>query len=487
MRCSIPKLLLWVVLLAVAGLVFVLYFDLLPEHDDLAGPPADPGNVYQHEPRLPGPDYTKGKKIYLPPDPPTDLPVVLWWTPFTPYLRSERTCSVGACLFTQSRTEFTNPSVNVSAIVFYGSDFDLWDLPLPRRRVEDTLWALLHEESPKNNWMLSTPEGISLFNITATVSRYSHYPLTLHYLHTVERLLRPPRTPTHLKSRDGLGLVAFLQSTCNPPSDRDVYVAELMRHISVDCYGKCLHNRDLPRHLLNPLTFGSEEVLDIMGKYKFVLSFENALCYDYITEKFWRPLYAGSVPIVRGSPTIRDWDPSITHPSIIVADDFSGPEALAKFLLELDKNDTEYNKYLSFKKNGVTNKLLLDTFNSREWAVDGEGEGGNFIEGFECFICNTLYERRNLTKKGMRGYFSIANSSHYDCPRPRHALGDKTRGVSDKLKGLVTRGSEVEQWVWEAKCAEKTAKLASTAISRKQNQQQLDKVITNACMYGVDN
>ena len=485
MRCSVLKLLLVAVLLSVASLVLVLYFDLLPEHPGDEGEDPDPEGVYHESQDLgdfPGPHHRKEKKIYLPPDPPTDLPVVLWWTPFTPYLRNEKTCSAGACLFTQSRTEFTNPSVNVSAVVFYGSNLDLRDLPLPRR--EDTLWALLHEESPKNNWILATHTGISLFNITSTFSRHSHYSLTLQYLHTMERLLQPPRTPTRFKSKGGVGLVMFLQSTCNPPSDRDVYVAELMRHISVDCYGKCLHNRDLPQHLLNPLTFGSEEVLDIVGKYKFVLSFENALCHDYITEKFWRPLYAGSVPIVRGSPTIRDWDPSSGHPSIIIADDFSGPEALAKFLLDLDKSDTEYNKYLSFKKTGVTNKALLNTFHNRGWAVDGEGEGGNFIDGFECHICNKLYERRSLSRR-QQGYFSIANFLHYDCPHPRHALRDKTKGVSEMLKGIVT-SSAVDQWIWEAKCAEKTAKLASTAIGRKQNQQQLDKVLTNACTFGVD-
>ena len=89
--------------------------------------------------------------------------------------------------------------------------------------------------------------------------------------------------------------------------------------------------KDLPDHLLNPLTFDSEDLLNIIAKYKFAISFENAICHDYITEKFWRPLYAGTVPIVRGSPTILDWAPS--EKSIIVAEDFPTPKELADFLI----------------------------------------------------------------------------------------------------------------------------------------------------------
>jgi hypothetical protein len=42
-----------------------------------------------------------------------------------------------------------------------------------------------------------------------------------------------------------------------------------------------------------------------VARYKFTLSFENAVCNDYITEKLWRPLTVGSVPIYMGSPSVR--------------------------------------------------------------------------------------------------------------------------------------------------------------------------------------
>lgn len=43
----------------------------------------------------------------------------------------------------------------------------------------------------------------------------------------------------------------------------------------------------------------------LAAKYKFTLAMENAICDDYMTEKLWRPLRLGSVPIVFGSPKVK--------------------------------------------------------------------------------------------------------------------------------------------------------------------------------------
>lgn len=52
-------------------------------------------------------------------------------------------------------------------------------------------------------------------------------------------------------------------------------------------------------------TMLSRELIKFVAQYKFSLSFENAECEDYITEKLWRPLIAGSVPVYIGSPSVR--------------------------------------------------------------------------------------------------------------------------------------------------------------------------------------
>ena len=49
-----------------------------------------------------------------------------------------------------------------------------------------------------------------------------------------------------LQRKEDIASVVYIQTGCNPPSDRDVYVNELRKYISIDCYGQCLHNKDLP-------------------------------------------------------------------------------------------------------------------------------------------------------------------------------------------------------------------------------------------------
>ena len=100
----------------------------------------------------------------------------------------------------------------------------------------------------------------------------------------------PLSTKNRLIQKDDLGLVAYVQSSCDTPSGRDEYVSELMKHIKVDSYGHCLHNKDLPNHLNEPQKMKDPDFLHILAQYKFVLAIENAVCPDYITEKLWKVL-----------------------------------------------------------------------------------------------------------------------------------------------------------------------------------------------------
>lgn len=48
-----------------------------------------------------------------------------------------------------------------------------------------------------------------------------------------------------------------------------------------------------------------EDFFKLIAKYKFAAAMENGICNDYVTEKLWRPLYVGTIPIVIGSPRIK--------------------------------------------------------------------------------------------------------------------------------------------------------------------------------------
>lgn len=187
--------------------------------------------------------------------------------------------------------------------------------------------------------------------------------------------------------------MVYVQSDCDPPSDRDVYVQELMKYIPVDSYGQCLHNKDLPIHLSDSTAMDEESFFQILAQYKFILAFENAICDDYITEKLWRPLKLGVVPVYYGAPNVHMWLPS--NRSAIVVDPKQSPEKLAQYIQSLDKNDQEYLTYLDWKlKREVSNQRLFKELKERQWGVQ-DMTRDNFIDVFECMICNRVWENNN--------------------------------------------------------------------------------------------
>lgn len=164
-----------------------------------------------------------------------DLPVLLWWSPgLFPHFPgdSERIeCARGACV--ASRDRRVRGDSRTRALLFYGTDFRASEAPLPRLAHQS--WALLHEESPLNNFLLSHGPGIRLFNLTSTFSRYSDYPLPLQWLPGIAYLRRaaPPLEERAEWRRRGYAPLLYLQSHCDVPADRDRYVRELMRYIPV--------------------------------------------------------------------------------------------------------------------------------------------------------------------------------------------------------------------------------------------------------------
>ena len=96
-------------------------------------------------------------------------------------------------------------------------------------------------------------------------------------------------------------LVAWMVSHCSTASRREEYVEELMRHVEVEVYGdcgtyKCARSWD----------FQSSDCYRILeSRYKFYLSFENSICTDYVTEKFYLALQRNIVPIVYGGADYR--------------------------------------------------------------------------------------------------------------------------------------------------------------------------------------
>uniref|UniRef100_K7G9Q3 Fucosyltransferase n=1 Tax=Pelodiscus sinensis TaxID=13735 RepID=K7G9Q3_PELSI len=224
----------------------------------------------------------------------------------------------------------------------------------------------------------------------------------------------------------------------------DMFQSQRSRYMKVDSYGKCLNNRELPSERLrdtSTATTEDSEFMNFISRYKFHLAMENAICNDYMTEKLWRPMHLGAIPVYRGSPSVRDWMPD--NHSIILVDDFGSPQELAEFLNFLDQNEEEYLKYLEYKKpGGITNKFLLETMERREWGVN-DMTLPNYLNAFECFVCdreNIRIDAERAHKKS-RGKVPapephIAQVTHMGCPMPVPGFGN-IEDIPEGDRGLV--------------------------------------------------
>ncbi|CAJ1939466.1 unnamed protein product [Sphenostylis stenocarpa] len=120
-------------------------------------------------------------------------------------------------------------------------------------------------------------------------------------------------------------------------------------NIKIDSYGGCHRNRD-----------GRVNKVEALKHYKFSLAFENSNEEDYVTEKFFQSLVAGTVPVVVGAPNIQEFAPSpgsILHIKVI-----EDVESVAKTMKYLAENPEAYNQSLRWKYEGPSDsfKALVD-------------------------------------------------------------------------------------------------------------------------------
>ncbi len=123
------------------------------------------------------------------------------------------------------------------------------------------------------------------------------------------------------------------------------------------------------------------------------------------------------MPLAYGSSKIGEILPE--KQTVIDILDFKNAEALANYLNKLNKNDTEYEKYLKYKKpGGVKNQVLLDLMSKRKWGINNDRQKGSFIDHFECLICERMHENLERKKNGRPKAIYQASLAHYGCPMP---------------------------------------------------------------------
>ncbi len=144
---------------------------------------------------------------------------------------------------------------------------------------------------------------------------------------------------------------AFIVS--NPNNyERNLFYTKLSKYRKIDSFGKVYNNMDSK--------IKREEVRDnykIFKDYKFVICFENSYEKGYITEKILNVMLAGSIPIYKGASDINKY---FNTKSFINYDDYGSFDKMIQRVIEIDKNEDEYQKILKepYFKNNKIPKIL---------------------------------------------------------------------------------------------------------------------------------
>ncbi len=190
--------------------------------------------------------------------------------------------------------------------------------------------------------------------------------------------------------------VFWYVSNCETPSRRENYMIELLKHINVDIYGGCESKFKNSRPDPCKGSTNKEQCdFELFGSYKFYLAFENSLCNEYVTEKYWK-IYTPSrlfqlniVPVVKGARG-HQYKKIALKNSYIDAQVFNTPKSLADYLIYLNKNDTAYFEYFDSK---------LRLFETLQTHVNSDNE--TYEEPRDdftpfCHMCQKLHDQNYL-------------------------------------------------------------------------------------------
>jgi alpha-1,3-fucosyltransferase len=132
-------------------------------------------------------------------------------------------------------------------------------------------------------------------------------------------------------------------SHCKTLGKRDIYIRELQKHIDIDVFGKC----GKPCPLEDDFRMNMDCKTRLITEYKFYLAFENTICKDYITEKFFSLVHYDIIPVVYGA---GPYDTHVPKSAYINAFDFESPQKLAEYMLKVANDAELYNSYFKWKQ-----------------------------------------------------------------------------------------------------------------------------------------
>ncbi len=203
-------------------------------------------------------------------------------------------------------------------------------------KIDGQIWILWNMESEENFKWMKDKQFCDLFDLKMDYHQNSD--INIAYYNGIKRQV----IKRHINLSQKKNKICMLISSLVNQSKRIEYIEELMKYIDIDSYGKLFNNKVIGED------YGEKTKLKIYSEYKFSIAFENAIENDYITEKIYDQLVAGSVPIYLGAPNVGSFLPG--ENCLINTNSYRSPKDLAYYLKKCLINDDEYLKYHEWRK-----------------------------------------------------------------------------------------------------------------------------------------
>ena len=165
---------------------------------------------------------------------------------------------------------------------------------IPPNRPANQRWVFVLYESPVHSGNFGKYNG--LFNLTATYRIDSDFPGYYEVVKGFVWQLNKTFVENYDYSNGKTKFATAVISNCGGSSNRLTYIKELQKKIPVDVYGRC--GSRCPTTYKDGTKGDCKQIL--ANEYKFYFAFENSICRDYITEKFFQILKFDIVPVVMG-------------------------------------------------------------------------------------------------------------------------------------------------------------------------------------------
>ncbi|CAF1584169.1 unnamed protein product, partial [Adineta ricciae] len=256
----------------------------------------------------------------------------------TPTFIFGKHCPYQNCRYTCDR----NWSKSADVLLMHHHDIHFDQLSIERN--PDQIWLFWHDEPGgvikhaidyQFNWTISYR-----FNAEASIGAYGitifrDKPLTTKHFNSY--------IDEEFKKRQAYAI--WFVSNCQPRARIDFYLRFRSYYPFTRVYGKCAS-----QNTTSQCSRDSQCESDELTRNKFYLAFESQSCRDYITEKFWRSLAFGIIPIVFGPRDKQSLERIAPPKSFVFADDFLTILDLAEHLTEIDRNRTLFEEYHRWRR-----------------------------------------------------------------------------------------------------------------------------------------